>query len=72
MTLFNEEQQKIIDFSNTDIHFLTFPPLIRLMKYMPYFVLDIFRSHPGFPGLFLACAYSGTLRYLNHSFSKPN
>ncbi|XP_070816861.1 sodium/iodide cotransporter [Chaetodon trifascialis] len=29
--------------------------------YMPYFVLDIFRSHPGFPGLFLACAYSGTL-----------
>ncbi|XP_070764944.1 sodium/iodide cotransporter [Enoplosus armatus] len=29
--------------------------------YMPYFVLDIFKSHPGFPGLFLACAYSGTL-----------
>ncbi|XP_041791600.1 sodium/iodide cotransporter [Chelmon rostratus] len=29
--------------------------------YMPYFVLDIFQSHPGFPGLFLACAYSGTL-----------
>ncbi|XP_054458949.1 sodium/iodide cotransporter [Anoplopoma fimbria] len=29
--------------------------------YMPYFVLDIFRNHPGFPGLFLACAYSGTL-----------
>ncbi|TNN28780.1 Sodium/iodide cotransporter [Liparis tanakae] len=28
---------------------------------MPYFVLDIFRDHPGFPGLFLACAYSGTL-----------
>lgn len=29
--------------------------------YMPYFVLDIFSIHPGFPGLFLACAYSGTL-----------
>uniref|UniRef100_A0A665VL04 Solute carrier family 5 member 5 n=1 Tax=Echeneis naucrates TaxID=173247 RepID=A0A665VL04_ECHNA len=29
--------------------------------YMPYFVLDIFRTLPGFPGLFLACAYSGTL-----------
>ncbi|KAK2908000.1 hypothetical protein Q8A73_009073 [Channa argus] len=29
--------------------------------YMPYFVLDIFKSQPGFPGLFLACAYSGTL-----------
>ncbi|XP_059197655.1 sodium/iodide cotransporter [Centropristis striata] len=29
--------------------------------YMPYFVLDIFKHHPGFPGLFLACAYSGTL-----------
>ncbi|XP_071386737.1 sodium/iodide cotransporter [Centroberyx affinis] len=30
-------------------------------QYMPYFVLDIFKDHPGFPGLFLACAYSGTL-----------
>ncbi|KAK5622949.1 Sodium/iodide cotransporter [Crenichthys baileyi] len=29
--------------------------------YMPFFVLDIFRNQPGFPGLFLACAYSGTL-----------
>ncbi|KAM9763065.1 sodium/iodide cotransporter isoform 1-T3 [Menidia menidia] len=29
--------------------------------YMPFFVLDIFKNHPGFPGLFLACAYSGTL-----------
>ncbi|XP_047443832.1 sodium/iodide cotransporter [Mugil cephalus] len=29
--------------------------------YMPYFVLDIFKDYPGFPGLFLACAYSGTL-----------
>ncbi|KAJ3599031.1 hypothetical protein NHX12_032994 [Muraenolepis orangiensis] len=30
-------------------------------QYMPYFVLEIFENHPGFPGLFLACAYSGTL-----------
>ncbi|XP_062280803.1 sodium/iodide cotransporter [Scomber scombrus] len=30
-------------------------------EYMPYFVLDIFKHLPGFPGLFLACAYSGTL-----------
>ncbi|XP_032071076.1 sodium/iodide cotransporter [Thamnophis elegans] len=30
-------------------------------QYMPYLVLDIFESCPGVPGLFLACAYSGTL-----------
>ncbi|NWY21286.1 SC5A5 protein, partial [Aphelocoma coerulescens] len=30
-------------------------------QYMPYLVLDIFESTPGVPGLFLACAYSGTL-----------
>ncbi|XP_057896616.1 sodium/iodide cotransporter [Melospiza georgiana] len=30
-------------------------------QYMPYLVLDIFGSTPGVPGLFLACAYSGTL-----------
>ncbi|XP_076860525.1 sodium/iodide cotransporter isoform X2 [Brachyhypopomus gauderio] len=30
-------------------------------QYMPYMVLDIFRNLPGIPGLFLACAYSGTL-----------
>uniref|UniRef100_A0A8C3UEU5 Solute carrier family 5 member 5 n=1 Tax=Catharus ustulatus TaxID=91951 RepID=A0A8C3UEU5_CATUS len=30
-------------------------------QYMPYLVLDIFESAPGVPGLFLACAYSGTL-----------
>nr|KAF6482129.1 solute carrier family 5 member 5 [Molossus molossus] len=31
-------------------------------QYMPLLVLDIFRNLPGVPGLFLACAYSGTLR----------
>ncbi|XP_061330630.1 sodium/iodide cotransporter [Pezoporus flaviventris] len=30
-------------------------------EYMPYLVLDIFKQTPGVPGLFLACAYSGTL-----------
>ncbi|KAL7993075.1 hypothetical protein Chor_017331 [Crotalus horridus] len=30
-------------------------------QYMPYMVLHIFESCPGVPGLFLACAYSGTL-----------
>nr|XP_014433638.1 sodium/iodide cotransporter [Pelodiscus sinensis] len=33
-------------------------------QYMPYLVLDIFEKYPGVPGLFLACAYSGTLRPL--------
>ncbi|XP_074855105.1 sodium-coupled monocarboxylate transporter 2 [Carettochelys insculpta] len=28
---------------------------------MPYFVMDIFSSVPGLPGLFVACAFSGTL-----------
>ncbi|XP_029438982.1 sodium-coupled monocarboxylate transporter 2 [Rhinatrema bivittatum] len=28
---------------------------------MPYFVMDIFSSMPGLPGLFVACAFSGTL-----------
>uniref|UniRef100_A0A8C5MJV7 Sodium-coupled monocarboxylate transporter 1 n=1 Tax=Leptobrachium leishanense TaxID=445787 RepID=A0A8C5MJV7_9ANUR len=28
---------------------------------MPYFVMDIFKSLPGLPGLFVACAFSGTL-----------
>lgn len=31
-------------------------------QYMPLMVLDIFVDLPGVPGLFLACAYSGTLR----------
>ncbi|CAH2293253.1 sodium iodide cotransporter [Pelobates cultripes] len=30
-------------------------------QYMPYMVLEIFDHYPGLPGLFLACAYSGTL-----------
>ncbi|KAJ7993191.1 hypothetical protein DPEC_G00269880 [Dallia pectoralis] len=38
-------------------------------QYMPYFVLDIFRHHPGFPGIFLACAYSGTLSTVSTSIN---
>ncbi|KAM9329555.1 sodium/iodide cotransporter, partial [Gastrophryne carolinensis] len=30
-------------------------------QYIPYMVLEIFEEYPGIPGLFLACAYSGTL-----------
>ncbi|KAJ1085826.1 hypothetical protein NDU88_005951 [Pleurodeles waltl] len=30
-------------------------------QYMPFMVLEIFEQYPGVPGLFLACAYSGTL-----------
>ncbi|XP_054646581.1 sodium/iodide cotransporter [Dunckerocampus dactyliophorus] len=37
--------------------------------YMPYFVLDIFKNYPGFPGLFLACAYSGTLSTVSTSIN---
>ncbi|XP_041086251.1 sodium/iodide cotransporter-like [Polyodon spathula] len=32
-------------------------------QFMPFLVLDIFADYPGAPGLFLSCAYSGTLRY---------
>ncbi|XP_062855561.1 sodium/iodide cotransporter [Trichomycterus rosablanca] len=38
-------------------------------QYMPYFVLDIFRDLPGVPGLFLACAYSGTLSTVSTSIN---
>ncbi|XP_077390927.1 sodium/iodide cotransporter-like isoform X4 [Festucalex cinctus] len=37
--------------------------------YIPYFVLDIFKNHRGFPGLFLACAYSGTLSTVSTSIN---
>ncbi|XP_012694952.2 sodium/iodide cotransporter [Clupea harengus] len=38
-------------------------------QYMPFFVLDIFKNLPGFPGLFLACAYSGTLSTVSTSIN---
>ncbi|KFO30300.1 Sodium-coupled monocarboxylate transporter 1 [Fukomys damarensis] len=36
---------------------------------MPYLVLDIFRDYPGVPGLFVACAYSGTLSTVSSSIN---
>ncbi|KAL6459414.1 hypothetical protein MHYP_G00328860 [Metynnis hypsauchen] len=38
-------------------------------QYMPYMVLDIFQDLPGVPGLFLACAYSGTLSTVSTSIN---
>lgn len=31
---------------------------------MPYLVMDILRDYPGLPGLFVAAAYSGSLRLI--------
>ncbi|XP_076967882.1 sodium-coupled monocarboxylate transporter 1 [Tamandua tetradactyla] len=36
---------------------------------MPYLVLDILQEHPGLPGLFVACAYSGTLSTVSSSIN---
>ncbi|XP_006888590.1 PREDICTED: sodium-coupled monocarboxylate transporter 1 [Elephantulus edwardii] len=36
---------------------------------MPYMVLDILQDYPGIPGLFVACAYSGTLSTVSSSIN---
>nr|XP_004650273.1 sodium-coupled monocarboxylate transporter 1 [Jaculus jaculus] len=36
---------------------------------MPYLVLDILQDYPGVPGLFVACAYSGTLSTVSSSIN---
>ncbi|OCT88734.1 sodium-coupled monocarboxylate transporter 1-like [Xenopus laevis] len=36
---------------------------------MPYLVLDILKDYPGVPGLFVACAYSGTLSTVSSSIN---
>ncbi|XP_042549223.1 sodium-coupled monocarboxylate transporter 1 [Dipodomys spectabilis] len=36
---------------------------------MPYLVLDILQDFPGVPGLFVACAYSGTLSTVSSSIN---
>ncbi|XP_048404749.2 sodium-coupled monocarboxylate transporter 1-like isoform X4 [Stegostoma tigrinum] len=36
---------------------------------MPYMVLDILGGYPGLPGLFVACAYSGTLSTVSSSIN---
>ncbi|KAM4706701.1 sodium/iodide cotransporter isoform 1-T2 [Discoglossus pictus] len=38
-------------------------------QYMPHLVLEIFDQYPGVPGLFLACAYSGTLSTVSTSIN---
>ena len=42
----------------THLSHLFLPPL----QLMPYFVMELFSTMPGLPGLFVACAFSGTLR----------
>ncbi|XP_072511805.1 sodium-coupled monocarboxylate transporter 1-like isoform X1 [Notamacropus eugenii] len=36
---------------------------------LPYLVLDILQDYPGLPGLFVACAYSGTLSTVSSSIN---
>ncbi|NP_001084454.1 sodium-coupled monocarboxylate transporter 1 [Xenopus laevis] len=36
---------------------------------MPYLALDILRDYPGLPGLFVSCAYSGTLSTVSSSIN---
>uniref|UniRef100_UPI00358FD4CE sodium-coupled monocarboxylate transporter 1 n=1 Tax=Myxine glutinosa TaxID=7769 RepID=UPI00358FD4CE len=36
---------------------------------MPYLVMDIFQAYPGVPGLYVACAYSGTLSTVSSSIN---
>uniref|UniRef100_H0XII6 Sodium-coupled monocarboxylate transporter 1 n=1 Tax=Otolemur garnettii TaxID=30611 RepID=H0XII6_OTOGA len=40
-----------------------------LDQLMPYLVMDILRDYPGLPGLFVACAYSGTLSTVSSSIN---
>lgn len=37
-------------------------PIIGIFQLMPYLVLDILQNFEGMAGLFVASAYSGTLR----------
>ena len=40
-------------------------------KLFPYLVMDILSAYPGVPGLFVAAAYSGTLRWEKNSNQQP-
>lgn len=38
--------------------------LVFCPQFVLYFVMDLLRDLPGLPGLFVACLFSGSLRYL--------
>lgn len=37
--------------------------LVLCLQFTLYFVIDLLKSQPGLPGLFVACLFSGSLRY---------
>ena len=37
--------------------------LLLCLQFVLYFVMDLLRGLPGLPGLFVACLFSGSLRY---------
>lgn len=37
--------------------------LLLRLQFVLYFVMDLLRGLPGLPGLFVACLFSGSLRY---------
>ncbi len=39
---------------------------------MPYFVMDTLSKYPGLPGLFVACVFSGSLRWGYFRYIKDN
>ncbi|GAB1295478.1 Sodium-coupled monocarboxylate transporter 1 [Apodemus speciosus] len=57
------------DLKLTEIHLPLPPKCWDQAQLMPYLVLDILRNYPGVPGLFVACAYSGTLSTVSSSIN---
>ena len=41
--------------------------LLLRLQFVLYFVMDLLRGLPGLPGLFVACLFSGSLRYFDLS-----
>lgn len=42
--------------------------LLLCLQFVLYFVMDLLKGLPGLPGLFVACLFSGSLRYPLQSF----
>ncbi len=40
-----------------------------LFQLIPYFLMDVFGSYPGIPGLFVAAIFSAALRYNLYDFT---